>query len=305
MIKEHGLKNYQLIKNKLIKSNSLDISNVVNSTSRNIICIGSGSSLSTAYFFSKLLNIYYDKKAIYMTPRDLLNSKIGDYETILIFSYSGTSNDTKYIREKYSDSIVITGRNILEFENKTNIYSYYLGEEYEKALILYENVLIPITLLIQNIKELNSIINHEINNFNTYKVTKTIGNNVAIFDGDYTKLGSLDLIDKILETGVIKYDRYEKKDFSHGQYNYFEKNNYSSILYFKQKNVSEYELKLIEKLQKRHNLILIESEYDGIKSEYDLLFKSFRIFNKILEETESVTNYENYKDLYTFRGDFS
>ena len=53
----------------------------------------------------------------------------------------------------YEDVILITGRNIDEFANNGEIYSYYLGEEYERGIVVYESVVLPISLLL---KEHNS-----------------------------------------------------------------------------------------------------------------------------------------------------
>ena len=98
---------------------------------------------------------------------------------------------------------------------------------------------------------------------------------------------------------------YEKKEFSHGQYNYFINNDYDSIIYFKQKNVSNYEKELIKTLNRYNTLIIIESDFNDLFASYDLLFKSFVLFNKIKERKKIKLYNEQFKNLYSFEGDFS
>ena len=248
-----------------------------------------------------------------MRPRELLNEVQKDNTSIVIFSYSGTSKDTVYLRNKYPNSILICGRNIKEFENNNNIFSYYTGNEYERGMILYENVLIPSTILLNSINRFKKIIKYEINSlkycdFNNDFTSKII-DKIAIFGGDFCETASLNFCNKILETGVIKFDYFEKKDFSHGQYMYFLNNRYNNIIYFKQKKVSEYEKVLIEFLKKTNiKIIFIESKFNSFEAEYDLIYRSNELFNSILLsklENLEVSNLVCEDKLYKFKGDFS
>lgn len=300
-----SIDNYNSLINKLEKINELKFTKILKKIHKNVICVGSGASFTTAYFSSKIFNKYFDKNAVAMTPRELLNVDFNTKPSIIIYSYSGTSNDIKYIKNKFENVIVVTGRNIDEFIDKENIFSYYLNEPYERGLILYENIIMPITLLLNEVKEFKKIIEYEINNYNKYNLKISEMNKIAIFTGDFTTVASYDFTDKILETGILKFDLYEKKEFSHGQYNYFINNDYDSIIYFKQKNVSDYEKELMKTLNRYNTLIIIESDFNGLFASYDLLFKSFVLFNKIKERKKIKLYNEQFKNLYSFEGDFS
>lgn len=209
--------NYYLLKEKIEKSHDFDFNEILEKLNDNIICVGSGSSYATAYLFSKIIRNIFKKNSLVMRPRELLNEQIKDNVSIIIFSYSGTSKDTIYLLNKYSNSFLICGRNIEEFEKKEKIFSYYTGVRYERGSILYENVLIPLTILLKNINNFKDIINYEINNLeyhdsNNVFVSKTI-NNIAIFGGDFCETACLNFCNKILETGIIKFDYFEKRIF--------------------------------------------------------------------------------------------
>lgn len=305
-------KNYSYLPNKLIECLKINIDNILKELEDNVYCVGSGASYSTAYLFSKILNEYYNKNSISLSPRELLNEKIKTNHSILIFSYSGTSKDTEYLRKKYPEAIIFSGRNIEEFKDKNNIISYYTNNQYEKGLILYENILVPITLLLNNINKFKNIIKYEIDNVNNK--SNYLGNikinNVAVFSGDYCQAATLDLKEKLMETARCSFDIYEKKFFSHGQYNYYFSKNYDVVIYFKQKSVSEYEARLIEFLKKNSiKLIVIESEYDKIEAEYDLLFKNMKLCNELFnlfpDDLSIVNKLDAIKYLYEYEGDFS
>lgn len=301
MIKKNGINNYKSLLSKMSKLNQISIKEVLDKLNKNVVCVGSGSSYTTAYLSSKLLKKYFNKTVELMTPRELLNDSINSDASIIIYSYSGTSKDTVYLRKIYPQAIVITGRNLEEFSEKKNIFSYYLSLDYEKGLILYENVIVPILLLVKEIDELSDIIEYEIANFNSYKPEIKDIKNIAIFDGDYTTAAALDLVDKLLETAVVKYDLYDKKNFSHGQYNYYKSINYDLAIYFKQKNVSLYEEILMNKLG---DLLIVESEFNGYKASIDLIFKSFIIYNELLDKSNLNLFDDEYRELYKFEGDF-
>ena len=99
------------------------------------------------------------------------------------------------------------------------------------------------------------------------------GNSFNIFTGDFTESASIDLESKIVESGIYNCLIHEKKNFSHGRFINYEHLSHNKNIYFKQKNTSLYEEKLLEYLEKDQNLI-IESRYDGILCEYDLLIAS-------------------------------
>jgi len=309
----YSKENYCFLKEKLENCLKLEFGEILEKLKNDIICVGSGSSYSTAYLFSKILRNLFKKNSLVMKPRELLNEEIKDNVSIIIFSYSGTSKDTIYLRNKYSDSILICGRSIEEFERKENIFSYYTGVKYERGSILYENLLIPITILLKNFNNFKETINYEINNlkvvdYNNGFIFENI-NKIAIFGGDFCETACLNFCNKILETGVIKFDYFEKKDFSHGQYTYFLNNKYDRIIYFRQKNISNYEKKLIEFLQTKNiEIIFVESNFNSFEAEYDLIYKSNKLFNSILIsklDKFNISSTTGSEQLYKYEGDFS
>ena len=98
----------------------------------------------------------------------------------------------------------------------------------------------------------------------------------------------------------------EKKNFSHGRFinyeNLFNKNN----IYFKQNQIEKYEEKLLEYI-KNDNNIIIESRYNGILSEFDLLIASQYLtyhIGKLLKIDISKPNYsEDAMKIYFYKGE--
>ena len=130
-------------------------------------------------------------------------------------------------------------------------------------------------------------------------------NLINIFRGDYTDTACYDLESKIIESGIFNCIIHEKKNFSHGRFvNYENKNNNFSI-YFKQNSTTKYEKELLEYLQDKS--ILIESKYDGILAEFDLLIASqFIIYyiGKILDIDMSKPKYSDAAmKIYFYKGD--
>ena len=131
------------------------------------------------------------------------------------------------------------------------------------------------------------------------------GSLLHIFSGDYTDAASSDLESKIIESGIFTCLIHEKKNFSHGRFiNYEHLNDYKTI-YFKQKTVSTYEKELLNYLSNGHNLI-IESRYDGILCEYDLLIASqyliYSISNFLNVDISKPSYSENAMKIYYYKG---
>ena len=114
-----------------------------------------------------------------------------------------------------------------------------------------------------------------------------------------------DLESKFIESGIINCIIHEKKNFSHGRFVNYENlmNNYS--IYFKQNKTSKYEEELLDYLG--NNNIVIESAYNGILAEFDLLIASQYIiyyFGKYLDIDVSKPKYSNdAMKIYFYKGD--
>ena len=100
------------------------------------------------------------------------------------------------------------------------------------------------------------------------------------------------------------FSNHEKKNFSHGRFINYEnlKNNFS--IYFKQQATSPYEIELLKYLET--NCLLIESRYNGILAEFDLLIASqFIIYyiGKVLDIDVSKPKYsEAAMKIYFYKG---
>ena len=131
------------------------------------------------------------------------------------------------------------------------------------------------------------------------------GNNINIFTGDYTKSSSYDMESKFIESGIVNVLIHEKKNFSHGRFVNYENLNNKNSIYLKSSKTSTYEKELINYLKDGNNL-LIESDYDDILCEYDLLIAAqilIYYIGKTLDIDVSKPSYSsNAMKLYFYKG---
>ena len=134
----------------------------------------------------------------------------------------------------------------------------------------------------------------------------TKGNIINIFKGDYTNSACYDIESKIIESGVLNCIIHEKKNFSHGRFINYESLNNKNTIYFKQKTTSKYEEKLLDYLKSGNNLI-IESKYDGILCEFDLLLASQLLIYYIGKTLNIDVSKPQYSDeamnIYFYKGE--
>ena len=264
---------------------------------KNSLFVGTGGSLAGATFASKVINNLYGTNVISSLPRDTYYRNNKQIDTVFLFSYSGTTSDLltgtanidnskKYIITKGPIKKINTTMNI----PKTNIITYRTNnnKSRERGFLSFEGVLSPASLFLklylkQTTKEdetqfIKSRFKYWKEHFKTYfKENKQElqnffikGNIFSIFTGDYTEAASTDLESKITESGIFNCILHEKKNFSHGRFVNYEHLSKKKNIYFKQKTTGPYEEGLLNYLKDGDNLI-IESNYDGILCEYDLL----------------------------------
>ena len=264
---------------------------------KNSLFIGTGGSLAGATFASKVINNLYGTNIISSLPRDTYYRNNKQIDTVFLFSYSGTTSDLltgtanidnskKYIITKGPIKRINATMNI----PKTNIITYRTNnnKSRERGFLSFEGVISPASLFLklylkQTTKEdetqfIKSRFKYWKEHFKTYfKENKQElqnffikGNIFSIFTGDYTEAASTDLESKITESGIFNCILHEKKNFSHGRFVNYEHLSKKKNIYFKQKTTSPYEEGLLNYLKDGDNLI-IESNYDGILCEYDLL----------------------------------
>ncbi len=206
---------------------------------------------------------------------------------------------------------------------KKNILSYRTpsNKGKERGFLSFEGAVAPAALFLKYyLEKLNYKIDVDefVKNSITYwneKLEKKINKNVVekikehnlinIFRGDYTDTASYDLESKIIESGIFNCLIHEKKNFSHGRFTNYENLGNDFSIYFKQNSTSKYENELLKYLGS--NCLLIESKYDGMLAEFDLLIASqFIIYyiGKVLDIDVSKPKYsDNAMQIYFYKGE--
>jgi len=310
------------------KLRKIDFENLNNS-----IFVGSGGSFAGAKCSSKLMNHLYGINTVALYPRDVYYRNNNNVDSVFLFSYSGTTND------------LIVGTNLIENQNKymitkgelqkvatktgipkNNIISYRTSTNKgkERGFLSFEGALAPASLFLKIYFEKNKkndieffikdSINYWKKHFEVYfKENKAMlkeflkaGSYFNIFTGDFTESAGNDLESKIVESGIYNCLMHEKKNFSHGRFINYEHLSHYKNIYFKQKTTSPYEKKLLEYLEKAQNLI-IESRYDGVLCEYDLLIASqyliYYISNFLNIDISKPSYKEDAMKIYFYKGE--
>lgn len=259
----------------------------------NALFVGTGGSYAGALFASKVINKLYGVITIPIWPRNVLYFNTEKVDKVFMFSYSGTTNDLLEGTKNISNDkkVIITKGKKDKVFSKTginNIVSYYssTNKGKEKGFLSFEGAVVPATLFLNlYYKDISGLVKESINYWKNYfdnyfkdnkKFLKEIlkkGTTINIFYGDNSECSATDLESKFIESGIFNVLMHEKKNFSHGRFV-----NYSQIsskvnIYLKSKNSSKYESELLDYL-KNDNNIIVESRYDDILCEYDLLIMS-------------------------------
>ena len=310
---------------KLIKINFKDLDNS--------IFLGTGGSFAAAKFSSKVINYLYGTNTFALYPRDVYYRNNEKIDSVFLFTYSGTTNDllvatslidnkNKYIITKGEIQKIVTKTGI----SKNNIISYRTGTNKgkERGFLSFEGAVAPSSLFLKlyfenkSINNVNDFIKNSIKYWKEYfdiyfkenkqmlKEFLTKGGQINIFTGDFTESAGSDLESKIVESGIYNCLVHEKKNFSHGRFINYEHLSQNKNIYLKQKSTSPYENKLLDYLSKDKNLI-IESRYDGILCEYDLLIASqyliYYISNFLNIDISKPTYSEDAMKIYFYKGE--
>lgn len=295
----------------------------------NCLFVGTGGSYAGAYFSSKVINLLCGCNSYALYPRDILYRNNTYINKIILFSYSGTTNDiitsvkdlmnkevyvvTKGEIQKIVLKTGIPKKNILSYRSSTN-------KGKERGFLSFEGSLAPSAIFLKyyysKIKpdfDVNNFIINSIEFWNkklekliNKEIVKNINNKsvINIFRGDFTDSACFDLESKIIESGICNCIIHEKKNFSHGRFINFENLNNDFSIYFKQNTTSKYEKELLQYLG---NTLLIESNYDGILAEFDLLIASqFIIYyiGKVMDIDVSKPKYsDNAMKIYFYKGE--
>lgn len=296
----------------------------------NCLFVGTGGSYAGALFASKAINILYGANTYTLNPRDLLYRNNDNINKVILFSYSGTTNDIiTSVRDFDNKNVYVITKG--EFQNivlktgilKKNILSYRTSSNKgkERGFLSFEGAVAPAAIFLKyylaktnsNI-DVNDFIHNSIHYWyeemekliDKTAVAKMKKNKlINIFRGDYVDTACYDLESKLIESGIFNCLIHEKKNFSHGRFINYENLDNNFSIYFKQCTTTEYETQLLKYLG--NNCILIESKYDGILAEFDLLIASqFIIYyiGKILDIDVSKPKYsEEAMKIYFYKGD--
>ena len=307
-----------------IKLNEIEFDN------NNCLFIGTGGSYAGAYFSARVINALYGCNTYSLYPRDVLYRNNSNIDKVILFSYSGTTNDLiNSVKDFDNKNIyVVTKGELQDIVLKTgiskkNILSYRTASSKgkERGFLSFEGAVAPAAIFLKYYLDkfnyevdINDFIKNSIMYWNE-QIEKIVDKNMVerlknhnlinIFRGDYTNTACFDLESKIIESGIFNCIIHEKKNFSHGRFINYEnlKNNFS--IYFKQRSTTKYEIELLKYLD--NNCILIESKYDGILAEFDLLIASqFIIYyiGKTLDIDVSKPKYsDNAMKIYFYKGD--
>jgi fructoselysine-6-P-deglycase FrlB-like protein len=318
------------IKNAIDSPAISKIKNIDFNGNDNCLFIGTGGSYAGTYFSAKVINLLYGCNTYSMYPRDVLYRNNNNINKVLLFSYSGTTNDiiasvknlnknNMYIITKGELQKIVLKTGIL----KKNIISYRTSTNKgkERGFLSFEGAVAPAAIFLMYYLEMtnsdiniNDFIKESINNWNT-KLKKDINidfinlvkksNLINLFRGDYADSACYDLESKFIESGIFNCIIHEKKNFSHGRFINYENLNNSCSIYFKQKETTKYEQELLKYLNKK--CIVIESKYDGILAEFDLLIASqyiiYYIGNVMNIDVSKPKYSEEAMKIYFYNGD--
>lgn len=292
---------------------------------KNSLFIGTGGSFAAAKFSAKVINHLYKANTLSIFPRDFYSRNNQKIDCAFLFTYSGTTNDIISIIPNINNKYIITKSNERKINlNKENIISYQNNNKRERGFLSFEGVLAPASLFLKlylnetQKEDAEIFIKNRLTYWNQYfknyfKCNKEIlnkflakGSTINIFTGDYTECGAQDLESKIIESGIYNCIIHEKKNFSHGRFINYENLSEKKNIYFKQKNASPYEAKLLDYL-KDDDTLIIESAYNGILCEYDLLisvqYLIYYIANFLDIDLSSPIYSNKAMELYFYKGD--
>ena len=318
------------ITNAINSTASNKIDNIAFNENNNCLFIGTGGSYAGAYFAAKITNLLYGCNTYPMYPRDVLYRNNNNIDKVVLFSYSGTTNDIiTSVKDLNKKNIYIVTKG--ELQNivlktgilKKNILSYRTSSNKgkERGFLSFEGAVAPSAIFLKYYIEktnynvnIENFIKDSINNWNE-KIENIMNKDIImkmrehkvlnLFRGDYTDTACYDLESKIVESGIFNCIIHEKKNFSHGRFINYENLNNTCSVYFKQKSTTKYEHELLKYLG--DNNIIIESNYDGILAEFDLLIASqFIIYyiGKVMNIDVSKPKYsENAMKIYFYKGD--
>ena len=275
------------------------LKNINFNENENYLFIASGGSFAAAKFASIITNYVLGCNTYTLYPREVIYRNNKKIDKVILFSYSGTTKDLiKSVKDFDSNKKFIITKGEIEKVydktnfNKNNIISYRTNSNKgkERGFLSFEGALAPASIFMNYFyKKIEPDFNTQdfINDSLKYwkdffekqfkdkyiKNMFTKRNIINLFSGDYTNSACNDTESKITESGIISCIVHEKKNFSHGRFINYENLNNKNNIYFKQNKTNAFEKELLNYLKDGNNLI-IESRFNNIPSEFDLLIAS-------------------------------
>lgn len=303
-----------------------EVKSVLLSLPDRVLTVGTGGSYAAALFAAKCINTYETGFAESVKPRDALLFPLDKYGLVLLFSYSGLTNDIQAVYraccEKHIPVRVITAldKNDANCPYKRDEMISYTNDNpdfEERGFISMASTLIPMSLFAARYydgkvgfeKFLYGVFSQREKDFEfsvlTARKTALI---IDIFSAYDTATASTILESDIIESGIGRVTVHEKKDFSHGRYNAIESLPPDIVVFFDSK-VGSYTNKLKVYLSQRVKFPLIEmkARNEGFWGDFDLAVAVQFFVAKLSEEAgydmSDPTYPEEAKGLYKYSGD--
>ena len=242
-------------------------------------------------------------------PRDFMFEKLDKVSTVILFSYSGKTNDIisvyRLCKQNNINVFVITKMaydQASEYYDVNDVISYSdsIINSKERGFISMAGTLIPMVLFgklffDERVESFETYLKECFENRSSFSYDKLFEINphcnkltIDIFSGADTKCAGHDLESKIIESGIGRAIIHEKKDFSHGRFNVLQECPPDLVVYLNNCEGS-YSKKLKKYLLKRTELICLtlDSKFGNIWGDFDLTIA-------IQFLAKALSNYMNY-----------
>lgn len=244
------------IKDSVETVNFSIFSKLIKSLKGSTICVGTGGSYAVAVYAARAISDCSRKETLALKPYEIYLSKIKSSTNIILFSYSGTTQDileiinhfkgksnkiiliTKMYPELVLDRLINKDIEIISYGSENTYYVW------EKGFISMAGTVCPATLFARLFysrktkdifSEIESIWSFWNNYFGSYfsKISKRRKKmNVDVFYAFDTLSAARDIESKFIESGFGRVNLHEKKDFSHGRFNILKYCPSDMLIYF-------------------------------------------------------------------------
>lgn len=203
----------------------------IDSSTKKIYIVGSGSSFSQSIYLARLLNEFTPFKAIVYNPYSFVTySSISNVDILIHISQEAKRNDNKcpvaFAKSKGARVILFSSKpGVLESDEE-----YYFAPETEKALVASESYVSGYMLILKYIQYQTKALGLDIINFDINEIISSIEEGLNIkWNLDENKFVSFlytGYSESVAIEGALKYNEcllknaesYEMKHYSHGKH---------------------------------------------------------------------------------------